>query len=130
MASAEERMQILKMIQDGKITAEEGAKLLQALSASSKADKRPPAPPPPGTPGDPRWFRVRVTDTRTGKNKVNVNIPMSLVNVGLKMGARFTPNMEGVNFEEIMTAIKSGASGKVMDVTDEESGEHVEIYVE
>ena len=130
MASAEERMQILKMIQDGKITAEEGAKLLQALSASSKADKRPPAPPPPGAPGDPRWFRVRVTDMRSGKNKVNVNIPMSLVNVGLKMGARFTPNMEGVNLEEIMTAIKSGASGKVMDVTDEESGEHVEIYVE
>jgi hypothetical protein len=130
MASAEERMQILKMIQEGKITAEEGAKLLQALSASSKPDKRPPAPPPAGAPGDPRWFRVRVTDTRTGKNKVNVNIPMGLVNVGLKMGARFTPNMEGVNFEEIMTAIKSGASGKVMDVTDEESGEHVEIYVE
>ena len=130
MASAEERMQILKMIQDGKITAEEGAKLLQALSAGSKAEKRPPAPPPPGAPGDPRWFRVRVTDMRSGKNKVNVNIPMSLVNVGLKMGARFTPNMEGVNLEEIMTAIKSGASGKVMDVTDEESGEHVEIYVE
>src|SRR3974377_539624 len=109
MASAEERMQILKMIQEGKITAEEGAKLLQAWSASSKPDKRPPAPPPAGAPGDPRWFRVRVTDTRPGRNKVNVNIPMGLVNVGLKMGARFTPNMEGVNFEEIMTAIKSGA---------------------
>ena len=130
MASAEERMQILKMIQDGKITAEEGAKLLQALSAGSKAEKRPPAPPQPGAPGDPRWFRVRVTDMRSGKNKVNVNIPMSLVNVGLKMGARFAPNMEGVNLEELMTAIKSGASGKVMDVTYEESGEHVEIYVE
>ncbi len=128
MASAEERMQILKMIQEGKITAEEGAKLLQALSASSKVDKRPP--PPPGAPSDPRWFRVRVTDLRTGKNKVNVNIPMGLVNVGLKMGARFTPNMEGVNYDELMTAIKSGASGKVLDVTDEESGEHVEIYVE
>ena len=38
--------------------------------------------------------------------------------------------MEGVNLEEMMTAIKSGASGKVMDVTDEESGEHVEIYIE
>ncbi len=130
MASAEERMQILKMIQEGKITAEEGAKLLQALSAGSKTDKRPPAPPPMGAPSDSRWFRVRVTDTRTGKNKVNVNIPMGLVNVGLKMGARFAPNMDNVNFEELMTAIKSGASGKVMDVTDEDSGEHVEIFVE
>ncbi len=132
MTSADERMQILKMIQEGKISADEGAKLLEVLNASSKSDKRPPAPPvPPGAPSsDSRWFRVRVTDLRSGKNKVNVNIPMGLVNVGLKMGARFAPNMEGVNLEEMMTAIKSGASGKVMDVTDEESGEHVEIYIE
>jgi hypothetical protein len=131
MTSTEERMQILKMIQEGKITADEGAKLLEALG-SAKPEKRPPAPPaPPGAPGsDSRWFRVRVTDLRSGKNKVNVNIPMGLVNVGLKMGARFAPNMEGVNLEEMMMAIKSGASGKIMDVTDEDSGEHVEIYVE
>ena len=131
MTSTEERMQILKMIQEGKITADEGAKLLEALNASTRPEKRPPTPPPmPGASSDPRWFRVRVTDSRSGKPKVNVNIPMSLVNVGLKMGARFAPNVEGVNFEEIMTAVKSGASGKVIDVTDEESGEHVEIYVE
>jgi len=130
MASAEERLQILKMIQEGKITAEEGAKLLQALSGSSKSASRP-APPPPGVGGaDPRWFRVRVTDLHTGKNKVNVNIPMGLVNVGLRMGARFAPNVEGVNYDDIMTAIRGGASGKVMDVTDEESGERVEIFVE
>ncbi len=133
MTSTEERMQILKMIQEGKITADEGAKLLEALNVSAKSERRPPAPPPPpGMPGvgDARWFRVRVTDLRSGKNKVNVNIPMGLVNVGLKMGARFAPNMEGVNMEEMMTAIKSGASGKIMDVTAEDSGEHVEIYIE
>lgn len=130
MASAEERLQILKMIQEGKITAEEGAKLLQALSGSSKSAGRP-VPPPPGVGGaDPRWFRVRVTDLHTGKNKVNVNIPMGLVNVGLRMGARFAPNVAGVNYDDIMTAIRGGASGKVMDVTDEESGERVEIFVE
>jgi hypothetical protein len=55
---------------------------------------------------------------------------MGLVNVGLRMGARFAPNVEGVNYDEIMTAIKSGQSGKVMDVTDEETGERVEIFVE
>jgi hypothetical protein len=31
MATAEERMKILQMIKDGRITAEEGAKLLSAL---------------------------------------------------------------------------------------------------
>ncbi len=129
MASAEERLQILKMIQEGKITAEEGAKLLQALSVGHKSERRPPNPPVMGS-NDPRWFRVRVTDVRSGKNKVNVNIPMGLVNVGLRMGARFAPNIDSVNYDDLMTAIKSGQSGRVLDVTDEEAGERVEIFVE
>lgn len=129
MTTTEERLQILKMIQEGKISAEEGAKLLQALSVGGKSDKRAPAPPVTGS-SDPRWFRVRVTDTRSGKNKVNVNIPMGLVNVGLRMGARFAPNLDSVNYDDLMTAIKSGQSGKVLDVTDEEVGERVEIFVE
>lgn len=128
MASAEERMQILKMIQEGKISAEEGAKLLQALSAS-KSDKRPAAAPAGGG-SDARWFRVRVTDMASGKSKVNVNIPMGLVNVAIKMGARFAPSIEGEKYEEIVRAIKSGASGKIMDVTDDQDGERVEIFVE
>lgn len=128
MASAEERMQILKMIQEGKISAEEGAKLLQALGAG-KADKRATTTTSPAG-SDARWFRVRVTDLASGKNKVNVNIPMGLVNVAIKMGARFAPNIEGANYDEMVQAIKSGASGKIIDVTDEQDGERVEIFVE
>ena len=128
MASAEERMQILKMIQEGKISAEEGAKLLQALGAG-KADKRATTTTTPAG-SDARWFRVRVTDLASGKNKVNVNIPMGLVNVAIKMGARFAPNIEGANYDEMVQAIKSGASGKIIDVTDEQDGERVEIFVE
>jgi hypothetical protein len=128
MASAEERMQILKMIQEGKISAEEGAKLLQALNAG-KSDKRSTSAPAGGG-SDARWFRVRVTELASGKSKVNVNIPMGLVNVAIKMGARFAPNIEGEKYEEIVQAIKSGASGKIIDVTDDQDGERVEIFVE
>ena len=123
MTTAEERMRILQMIQDGTVTAEEGATLLQALG-SSKA-KAPPSPA-----RDPRTFRVRITDTTTNQTKVSVNIPMGLVNVGIKLGARFTPSSAEVNYDEIMDAIKSGASGKLVDLEDLESGEHVEVWVE
>lgn len=122
MATSEERMQILKMVADGKISAEEGAKLLKALEEGS----RPKPPPSP----EPRWFKVRVTDLATGRNKVNVNIPMGLVNVGLKMGARFAPEVDGLNFDEVIAAIKGGAHGRIVDMTDESEGERVEIYVE
>ena len=129
MATTEERIKILKMIEEGKITAEEGAKLLAALAES----RRMPPPPPAamaGSGGEARWFRVRVTDMATGKTKVNVNIPMGLVNVGIKMGARFAPGLETEQMEAIAEALKSGAMGKIIDVTDDEDGEHVEIFVE
>lgn len=125
MASTAERLQILKMIEDGKISAAEGAQLLQAINTPS------PTPPPPlkGA-SPPRWLRVRVTDTRNGQQKVNINIPIGLVNVGMKMGARFSPNIEGMDYQALMDAVQSGQTGKVMDVTDGDDGERVEIFVE
>ena len=125
MASSEERMKILKMIEDGKLSAEEGTKLLMALS-----EKRLPTPRPPGMPGSPRWLRIRVTDVRTGRSKASVQIPLALVDAGLKIGAHFAPEVEGVDMSNVMNAVRTGMTGKIIDVTDDEDGEHVEIYVE
>jgi hypothetical protein len=122
-------MKILKMIEEGKLSAEEGTKLLAALS-----DKRLPAPPRvpgmPGMPGGPRWLRIRVTDVRTGRSKASVQIPLALVDAGMKIGAHFAPEVEGVDMSNVMEALRSGMTGKIIDVTDDEDGEHVEIYVE
>ena len=126
MASAEERMQILRMIEQGKISAAEGAELLRALES---ANRKTASEPLKGS-SKPRWFRVRVTDIETGRKKVDVNIPMGLVNVGIKMGAKFAPEIDGSQYESIMDAIRSGQQGKIVDVFDEEDGEHVEIFVE
>lgn len=124
MATNEERMRILKMIDDGKITAEEGAKLLSALSESRKST---PAASLKGTKGGPRWLRVRVTDTITGKPKATVNLPIRLVDAGFNIASKYAPD---VAFDELLDAIKEGAEGKIIDVVDEEDGEHVEIYIE
>lgn len=129
MATADERMQILKMVENKQITAEDGAKLLAALESKGQSADADVPTPSPSTQG--RWFRVRVTDLKTGRRKVNVNIPLGLVDVGLKMGAKFAPaGLEGMDMKQIMAAIKAGGEGKVVDVEDEEDGEHVEIFVE
>ena len=130
MATVEERMKILKMIEEGKVSAEDGAKLLAALDDSRKTTRSPMPPPLAGTTASGRWLRIRVTDVNTGRPKVNVNIPMGLVNVGLKMGAKFAPEVDGMDVQQITEAINSGMTGKIIDVMDEEDGEHVEIYVE
>ncbi len=129
MANSEERMKILKMIEEGKISADEGSKLLSALSDSRRGMPTPPRLP--GVPGGtPRWLRIRVTDTRTGRSKASVQIPLALVDAGMKIGAHFAPEVEGVDMSNVMEALRMGVTGKIIDVTDEEDGEHVEIFVE
>ena len=124
MTLKEERMQILKMIEDGTITADEGAKLLVALEEGATRNVQ-------ATPGgQARWMRIRVTDLNTGRAKVNVNLPMGLVSLGVKMGARFAPEMEEIDLDEVIQAIKDGAQGKIVEVEDEEDNERVQIYIE
>ena len=124
MATSEERIRILKMIEEKQITAEEGAKLLEALrTAGDDAAQRDEAT-------KARWLRVRVTDRASGKVKVNVNIPIGLVDVGLKMGARFAPDMSGMDLNAIQAAIKGGMQGRIIEVDDEVDNERVEVFVE
>jgi hypothetical protein len=128
MATTEERMKILKMIDEGKISAEEGAKLLSALS-DSRSRAMTGSGLNRGT-GNARWLRVKVTDVATGRSKATVQIPISLLDAGLKIGAHFAPEVEGVDLTQLMEAVRSGVTGKLVDVIDEDDGEHVEIYVE
>jgi hypothetical protein len=128
MATTEERMKILKMIEEGKLSAEEGAKLLSALStAQGKAYAA--AAGELGV-GGARWLRVRVTDADSGRSKATVQIPISLIDAGMKIGAHFAPEIDGVQMDELVAALRSGVTGKIIDVTDDEDGEHVEIFVE
>lgn len=128
MANSEERMKILKLIEEGKISADEGSKLLSALSDTRRGIPTPPRPP--GMGGGARWLRVRVTDTRTGRSKASVQIPLALVDAGMKIGAHFAPEVEGVDMSNVMEALRMGVTGKIIDVVDENDGEHVEIFVE
>ena len=123
VTTEEERLQILKMVSDGQTSASGAAKLLAALEQAQTDE--PAAKTEPA-----RWFRVRVTDLTTGKRKVNINIPMSLVNVGMKMGARFAPTVEEEDMSAVRKAIKEGVRGKILDAEDEEDGERVEIFIE
>jgi hypothetical protein len=114
------------MVSQGQIDAAQGVELLNAL----KTSKQPDLPPKGLGSANANWFRVRVTDLETGRTRVNVNIPFSLVRAGIKLGARFSPEMAGVEWDELIAAIDDGALGQIVDVEDIESGEKVQVYVE
>ena len=128
MNATDERMMILKMIENGTVSAEEGVKLLSSVG-EEKAN-RPPALPVRSNKSDAKWFRVRVTDTNTGKSKATVSLPIGLMDWGLRVGAQFAPEIAGVDIGELSDILQSSGDGKIIDVRDEEDGEHVEIFIE
>ena len=123
---ADERIQILGMVEDGKITAEEGMELLNALEENN--EEIVPK-------NEAKWLKVRVKTLDEDKTKVNVNIPIALVDVGLKLAKNYDPKLKDsgldkINIDEIVEAVKNGAEGKIVDVEDEESKTNVQVYVE
>ena len=124
MATPDERMKILKMLEEGKLSAEEASRLLRALSKGSSETQS-------ATQDDEsKWMRIRVIDLDGDRAAVNVNLPMHLVNVALRLGAQFIPEEEDIDLEELAEALKAGMTGKIVDVIDEEEGRKFEIYVE
>lgn len=124
--SKEEKLQILKMIEEGKISSSEGLELMDALEKGEKEERIPAGQ-------NAKWLRINVKDNN--KVKAKVNIPLSLVDVGLKIGSKFTPELkeaglDKLDLNEILQAVKDGAQGKIVEVDDEENGAKVEVYVE
>ncbi len=77
------------------------------------------------------WLLIQVTDLKTGKKKADVKIPASLANFGMNMAAKFVPGgIEGFDMDQLVAAMESGAEGKLVDIVDDEKGEHVEIFVD
>jgi hypothetical protein len=59
-----------------------------------------------------------------------VQLPLNLIDAGMKIGAHFASEINGVDMGSVMEALRSGMTGKIIDVIDEEDGEHVEIFIE
>jgi len=117
----EERGKILNMVQEGKITADEAARLLDALRdqlESAQQRKR-----------KPRWVRIRVTDEEAKRVRVNLTLPVGLVRAGLRAGGSIA-GMEGLNTGELEEMLNRGEVGHILDMHDIVGGEHVEIFIE
>ena len=120
-ASIDERNRILHMVETGKVTAAQAAQLLDMLALEQPhSDER----------SQKRMVRVRVTNLTNNRQKANVIIPVSLINVGLRLATRLLPQVSGSALEDLLRAIASGVTGRLLDLQDLEEGERVEIYTE
>ncbi|MFZ5827561.1 MAG: SHOCT-like domain-containing protein [Bacillota bacterium] len=113
---SDERLQILKMVEEGKVSAEEATKLLDALGNGTKVLKGPKA----------THVRVHVVDGRS--------ISDFSIGVGL---ARWVLSLPVINLEfgnvrldadQLVRFIEGGATGKVMEFT--EGTKKLEIWLD
>lgn len=125
MTSSEERMQILTMLQEGQISVEEATQLLAALSAPTPA----PAPEPAESVAGGRWLNVQISDIETGRQRVQVRLPLNLVDVALKMGARLVPAAVSDARTRLEIAMAEGRTGQIVDMVNEEGNERIEVFI-
>jgi hypothetical protein len=133
-ASDADRLRILELLEQQKITATEASELLSALGSQRQEPRRRErnrwlaedlAPPTDRA----RWFRVRVTDLSSGRMRTNVSVPIGMVGFGLGFARRFR-NIPGVeHVDDLFEAVRAGRRGTIFDVANE-GGERVEIFID
>ena len=128
MTTSDERLKVLQMLEDGKISAEDAATLLRALDGGHKSTPAGGRESSGG--GSGLHIRVHVSDLDSGHTKVNVTLPFSMVSAGLHIAERFAPEFEGMDMDELESLIADGSVGRIVEVVDSEDRERVEVFVE
>ncbi len=82
---SEERRRILDMLQEGKITADEAERLMDAMGNTTGQTAAPEACCVPKKKA--KYLCVLVEPKVAGKDRVNIKIPLLLVKAGAKLGA-------------------------------------------
>jgi hypothetical protein len=93
----------------------------------------PEARPLPRTGREPQWFKVRVTERGTGRKKVTINLPLSLVRAlgddTIDWGCRGQGERQEchtVRLSEVLRSLEAGQ--ELVEVEDEDST--VKVWVE
>lgn len=132
----EEKLRILKMVEEGTISAEQAKELLEALGDGESARETAWEEPVIRTdiPYEDRMFRI-IVDSADG-DKVRVQFPIKAVKAILKVTGKLpiqmSGDMEGVDMEAITDAvIQCLDSESIGDIITVESadGDNVRVFI-
>ncbi|MDQ3695124.1 MAG: hypothetical protein M3464_16065 [Chloroflexota bacterium] len=121
----EERLEVLRLLETGNISAGEADALLDALDAADQAGARGGEPIGPAMRA--RNVRVRISDPVTGKASINLALPLGLIEAGLNVARRFAPD-KVPTVETIRQSVTAGTTGTLVDVFDK--NERIEVIIE
>ena len=117
----EQRKDILDMLAEGKITAEEGEQLIAALERDQPAAASALDTPPKGK---AKYLRLVVDTLEDGEpGRVNIRVPLQLLRAGVRLAALIPPQALGRANDELS---KSGVPVDLPQLKPEQLEELVE----
>jgi hypothetical protein len=126
----EERTRILELLREGKITVEEAEQLLDALGPAAERSEGLGGPPP-SQQARARHLCIRITDTHTGKVKTNIRLPARAWGLLSKLTrTKLGRRMSGLALQDVQRAAREGTVGHIVDITNDDRDERVEILLE
>jgi hypothetical protein len=129
MTREDERLMILDMLERGKVTSDEADKLLASLNPSEPVSKHEmDVDEPSEKPRRAHWIRIRVTELSSGKKKFSMTLPLFFIRLGIQFGKHYTgDSLDSGSFEVGKEFFRKPVKGRVVDASDPEDDEHVEI---
>ncbi|HEX5466318.1 MAG TPA: hypothetical protein VFW92_06550 [Candidatus Limnocylindrales bacterium] len=122
--------QLLRLVAEGKLTPEEAAPLVAALSELPKADGQAEATQgsqPSGAAGlatrVPRHVHIEVRDH--GRQAINLRVPLALGHAAVRM----VPGLASDYVQRVREALDAGLAGPIVDVVDDD-GDGVRISLD
>ncbi len=112
-----EKKRILEMLAAGDIDADEAERLLNALERPGRNSVQKSE-----ALGAFSWLKIKVYEGNMDKPKVNVRIPLSILKIGAKIGARFNVAMP----DKARDALRE----KGIDIKEEEGLEAISEIIE
>jgi len=117
-----ERLRILKMVEEGKIDIDEANKLLETLEGDKKIEKK----------SNSKNKSIKILVEEDGEEKVNISLPMILAKSFMKFlpkNAKESLNNQGVELDQVFESVDSEVEGgTLVDIKD--GKDHVIIKVE
>lgn len=120
---SEETKLILAMLREGKINVDEAEKLLDEGEGTKQEE-------PLLTKSINKKF-LRILVKEENNTKVNINIPIALAEVGLKLIPKDKLKIEGedINVNEILNLVKQGNEGELVNIETMDKGKEVKVKI-
>ena len=122
---------VLRLVAEGRLTADEAAPILAALdpapdansTATSAASGSIGGPTPEGGPGAGSGHSLRIEVRDAGRTVVNLRLPLALGRYALDR----IPGLSGEQVDRVRAALNSGMTGPVLVVDDDGGGVRIAI---